>query len=168
VLALPLSARAMGPADSPSAAHYEVHFLSHMIHHHFMGVEMGMMCMEKAIHPELQTLCQHIVTSQQHEIEQMQMWLHHWYDVHMHEMQMSKKDQTMMDLLASLQGEEFEMEFLEMMVEHHAVAVKDSGKCLRKAEHDEVLNLCASIESVQRAEIDQMEGWLCQWYGKCY
>lgn len=72
----------------------------------------------------------------------------------------------MMDL-ATLSGQAFEMAFLQMMSEHHAMAVTDGKRCLRSAEHGELRGLCRDIVGTQLREIAQMESWLCRWYGDC-
>ena len=59
----------------------------------------------------------------------------------------------------------FEVEFLEMMIDHHQMAVHMSEMCLEKAVHEELLELCESIMTTQAAEIAQMQAWLVAWYG---
>ena len=58
------SARPAEPAPDPATAHYEVRFMTGMIDHHMMAVMMGGMCIERAVHPELVTMCQDIVANQ--------------------------------------------------------------------------------------------------------
>src|SRR3546814_7594020 len=67
------------PALEQSTAQYEIDFLTGMIDHHAMAVETAEMCVEKAIHEELRTLCQEIIEAQTAEIETMQSWLEEWY-----------------------------------------------------------------------------------------
>ena len=62
---------------------------------------------------------------------------------------------------------EFEVAFMEMMVKHHAKAVKEGEHCLEKAYHDELKALCQNIVETQTEEIALMESWLCEWYGIC-
>ncbi|MEO7836458.1 MAG: DUF305 domain-containing protein [Acidimicrobiales bacterium] len=69
--------------------------------------------------------------------------------------------------LGTLSGTQFEIAFLTMMSEHHAMAVDEGRECLRAAEHRELRSLCGSIVSDQLREIAQMETWLCRWYGDC-
>jgi len=69
--------------------------------------------------------------------------------------------------LGTLSGAEFEIAFLTMMSEHHAMAVDEGRDCLRAAEHRELRSLCGNIVSTQLREIAQMESWLCRWYGDC-
>ena len=60
-----------------------------------------------------------------------------------------------------------EIAFLEMMIKHHASAVREAGLCVRGASHADLKTFCSNVHTAQEAEIAQMKGWLCQWYQKC-
>ena len=60
-----------GPAPTQSATNYEIKFMENMIDHHAMAVAMGQICLQKAIHEELRSLCQSIITSQSAQIAEM-------------------------------------------------------------------------------------------------
>ena len=157
---------ASAPAPSPSASNFEIKFMTDMIDHHHMAVMMAEMCVAKAIHPELRSLCESIRTTQMAEIEEMQGWLQDWYGI-TYEPVMKPGDEKMMERLASLTGEEFEIAFMEMMIKHHEKAIKEGRHCLDKAYHTELRELCENIIRTQSAEIAQMQTWLCQWYSEC-
>jgi uncharacterized protein (DUF305 family) len=72
---------ALDPAPDIGTAKYEVRFMEEMIDHHTMALHMAMMCLDKAIHQELKTLCSQIQTMQNTEIAVMQGWLQQWYGV---------------------------------------------------------------------------------------
>jgi uncharacterized protein (DUF305 family) len=155
-----------GPAPTPSAANFEIKFMEDMIDHHAMAVAMGQICLQKAVHEELRTLCQNIISSQSAQIAEMQSWLQAWYGIS-YQPEMKPGDQHMMDRLAALSGAEFEVAFMEMMIKHHEKALKEGRQCLDKAFHAELRTLCENIVTTQSAEITQMQTWLCQWYGEC-
>lgn len=155
-----------GPAPTPSAANYEIKFMENMIDHHAMAVAMGQICLQKAVHEELRSLCQNIISSQSAQIAEMQSWLQTWYGIS-YQPEMKPGDQHMMDRLAALSGAEFEIAFMEMMIKHHEKAIKEGRQCLDKAYHAELRELCENIVRTQSAEIAQMQMWLCQWYGEC-
>lgn len=67
--------------------------------------------------------------------------------------------------LDTLNGEEFEKAFLQQMIMHHAMAVMMARPIPEKAVHDELKATGQSIISSQTAEIEQMRGWLKDWYG---
>jgi uncharacterized protein (DUF305 family) len=160
-------ALADAPAPEEESAAFEVQFLTMMIDHHQMAVHMSEMCLERAVHDELVELCEEIATSQSAEIQLMQGWLADWYGID-HEPSMDDTaHHEQMEHLATLSGEEFEQAFLEMMIEHHRMAVVEGVDCLRNAGHRELRGLCAGIVGTQLREIVQMQVWLCRWYGRC-
>lgn len=159
-------AAAEEPAPDRRAARFEVDFLMDMIDHHAMAVEMAEMCLDKAVHPELEGLCENIESSQSAELEQMQGWLADWYGVS-HEPEMKPGDMRQMTRLAALSGAEFEVEFMESMTRHHRTAIREAEKCLRREAHPDLDDLCSTIIETQSAEIVWMKQWLCQWYDRC-
>lgn len=62
----------------------------------------------------------------------------------------------------------FEIQFLEGMIDHHAMAVHMAQLLHEKAIHPELRSLGDSISVTQSAEITQMQGWLKQWYGRTH
>lgn len=56
-------------------------FLQMMIPHHQAAISMAQQALNQAEHPELKTLAQSIVTTQQAEISEMQSYLRDWYGV---------------------------------------------------------------------------------------
>jgi uncharacterized protein (DUF305 family) len=71
----------------------------------------------------------------------------------------------MMQQYGSLPGPRLEAVFLSWMVPHHQAAVEMANLAPRRAAHQELKDLAASIVSSQSAEIQQMNGWLGSWYG---
>lgn len=157
---------ASAPAPSPATANFEVRFMTDMIDHHQMAIEMAQICVQKAVHEELRSMCQNIIATQSREIQQMQSWLQQWYGI-TYQPTMRPGDQKMLERLASLSGAEFEIAFMEMMIKHHEKAIKEARHCLDKAAHAELRELCEDIITTQSAEIAQLQTWLCQWYGEC-
>lgn len=160
------AAFAEDPAPRPGQARFEVDFMTMMIDHHAAAVEMAELCVEKATHDELRMMCEDMIVEQTNEIEEMQTWLMDWYGVS-HEPQISEENQMMIEHLAMLEGDQFEIEFMQMMIEHHSMAVKEGVKCERRAYHDELQTMCHDMVDSQVAEIMQMQTWLCEWYGIC-
>jgi uncharacterized protein (DUF305 family) len=157
---------ASAPASDPSAANFEVRFMTGMIDHHQMAVMTSTICVDKAVNEELRTLCQSIIASQSAEIDMMQSWLEQWYGMS-YEPMMKPGGERTVERLSALSGGEFEIAFMEMMIKHHAKAVTEGRRCLNKAAHTELRSLCENIIETQSAEIAMMEAWLCQWYGRC-
>lgn len=161
-------APALADAHEPSqsAQNFEIKFMQDMINHHMMAVMEAEICLEKAVHEELRMMCEEMLAAQSQEIEMMQAWLMDWYGIdYMPEMHHGMM--KMMEKLAALEGEEFEIEFMQSMIKHHSSAVREAEKCLRKAFHEDLLMTCQEIIEMQTAEIEMMQAWLCEWYGIC-
>lgn len=154
------------PALEQSTAQYEIDFLTGMIDHHAMAVETAEMCVEKAIHEELRTLCQEIIEAQTAEIETMQSWLEEWYGV-TYEPSMSSGDMQRMERMARMDAEGFEVAFMEMMTRHHRTAIREASGCMERASHEALVELCQRIIETQSEEIRVMQQWLCDWYERC-
>jgi uncharacterized protein (DUF305 family) len=155
-----------GSAPNRGTARYEIDFMQDMIDHHAMAIMMSEMCLEKAVHDELRTLCQEIISAQQQEITEMQSWLLEWYGIS-YSPQMKPGEMRMMEKMAQMSGAEFEIEFMEMMIKHHLKAIREASKCVDRVYHGQLRELCENIITSQAAEIEQMRTWLCQWYGIC-
>ena len=165
-LALASPAVASAPAGDRATAKFEVDFITGMIDHHAMAVEMAQVCVDNATHPELRTLCEQIIAAQSAEIETMQSWLGDWYGVS-HEPDMKPGDMRKIEKLAALSGAEFEIAFMESMIRHHRKAIVEAERCIDRAFHAELRDMCREIIETQSAEIAQMQSWLCQWYDRC-
>lgn len=159
-------AYAEAPAPDQGTAQFETRFMTRMIDHHAMAIMMGEVRLEEAVHDELRSMCEDIITSQSQEIEMMQAWLADWYGV-FHTPQMSPGDEQMIEHLASLEGAEFEIEFMQEMIKHHKMAVGRAMKCVQRAEHEALVDMCETMIETQQAEIAQLGSWLCEWYAIC-
>lgn len=155
----PALVRADAPASDPAAASFETQFLTSMIDHHRMANEMAMVCQGKDVRADLEQLCGEIIAAQSQEIEEMQSWLQDWYG-ETHEPTMMAADTATLEMLNASSGDEFEAEFMTMMIEHHSTAIERAEECLESAEHEELVALCENIIASQRAEIQQMQSWL--------
>jgi uncharacterized protein (DUF305 family) len=153
-------------AASRPTVPYDVRFMTHMIDHHAMAVQMAQVCERRAVHGQLRGLCASIATSQQREIRQMRTWLRAWYHTDHAPMMMPGMGRQM-GLLRQFSGRMFEIHFMNMMIPHHEEAVRDGRTCVNRADHRELRRLCRNIIRTQTAEIRQMRGWLCAWYDQC-
>lgn len=167
ILALSIApAVASGPAPDQATTDYEIDFMTDMVDHHHMAIEMSEVCLDKAVHEQLRNRCEDIIATQSAEIDQMESWLRDWYGVE-HEPQMTAGEERAVDRLSSLEGKDFEVRFMRTMLRHHRTAIREANTCLDRAYHDELTDLCSSIIETQRAESELFERWLCDWYGRC-
>lgn len=68
-----------------------------------------------------------------------------------------------MQKLARLNGAQFEIEFMQQMIQHRSEAIRNSTDCLSRAYHNELRDLRENIVKAQSAEINMFRTWLCQW-----
>lgn len=156
----------------------ELRFLEGMMDHHQMALDMANDCLAKASTPEVVTLCQVIIDAQTAEIEQMRQWLSAWYGVDYAPVSMLPSDgmdmgheshgeatpaadpTMMMGMMAglnALEGVDYEVAWLESMIDHHDDAIHMAERILPRAVHDELSQLASAIISDQSAEIETME-----------
>jgi len=153
-------------APQPSVAKYEVYYMELTIDHHLAGIVVAELCVERAIHSELRTLCEQSIASQQQQIEQLRSWLLEWYGID-YTGEITQSAQQDIRRLAQLSGAAFEDEFLTDFSKHHLRIIKESEKAVRTVYHEELRQLAANIITAQSQQIVTMQTWDCQWYGDC-
>ncbi|MDX1993835.1 MAG: DUF305 domain-containing protein [bacterium] len=188
LMAAVVPARADSPVEGRSGR-AEVRFLEGMIDHHQMALDMAQDCLAKAQTESIQTVCQNIIDTQSAEIELMRGWLLAWYNIDYAPMPMSEMmgmmgegddhsghgghntdgpftdPAMMMGMFAGfnrLEGVEYEIAWLESMIDHHDDALHMAERILRRAQHEEVITLANTILEVQTAEIEQMEALIAE------
>jgi uncharacterized protein (DUF305 family) len=153
----PVAAGAGGPAPQPDKAAFEQAFLTNTIDHHFMAVEMGELCVAKGQHRKLRRVCGDIVENQSAEIEEMRGYLRAWYGQDKEPMMpddpLDGDQSDMAELEAAAVGDEFDVMVSEMFIEHHLLQIARSKRCLRKAYHEELKDLCRRQIETQAGEI---------------
>jgi uncharacterized protein (DUF305 family) len=186
-LLLVLPSLAGGPEED-RVGRAEVRFLEGMIDHHQMALDMAQDCLAKAETVSVRELCQAIIDAQTPEIEQMQGWLLDWYNIVYAPMAMSEMTSMMGDMsmpgghgghgmaegphtdpamtmgmfagLNRLEGVDYEIAWLEAMIDHHDDALHMSGRILLRGEHAELRELAEAIIEAQTAEIEIMEAMI--------
>lgn len=158
----------------------EVRFLEGMIDHHQMALDMALDCLEKAPSEDVLALCRNVIDAQSAEIVQMQTWLADWYGIQYAPMPMA--DMTMADTSSSdhaghsagivtdpplmmgmmagfnrLEGVDYEIAWLESMIDHHDDALHMSERILGRIAHEELGEFAQAIIDAQTAEITFME-----------
>ena len=146
-----------------SAAFDELSFLQHMIPHHQEAIDTATALLEMTQRPELRTLLEEVVATQTAEVALMRGWIAEWYPGEPQEVDYA----PMMRDLAGAPVEERERAWLEDMVMHHMMAVRDARSLLVGgwATRPEVAQLAVDIVQGQMAEIQLMRGWLSSWFG---
>lgn len=181
-------ATAEGPIEG-RAGRAEVRFLEGMIDHHQLALDMANDCLAKASTETVTTLCQMIIDAQSREIEQMREWLLAWYNVEYRpismynpsddmggmdhgDMQMDEPavdPPMMMGMMAGLdrlEGLDYEIAWLESMIDHHDDALHMSERVLERTEHEDLRSLAETIIADQTAEIATMEAMIVELTGE--
>jgi uncharacterized protein (DUF305 family) len=97
----------------------------------------------------------------------MSAWLQDWYGI-AYMPQPAEGMSGMMQKIQAMTAAEFEVYFMRTMIRHHYRAVVAGVQCLDRAYHPELLQTCGNIVRTQTAEIQQLQVWLCEWYGRCH
>ncbi len=170
------------------AGRAEVRFLQGMIDHHQMAVDMAQHCLAKARTQAVKTICDNVIAAQTAEIALMVGWLRDWYNIAYapvsmlaaltdvpapsnghaghagHGTAQPLTDPAMtMGMFAGLgraQGLDYDMVWLENMIDHHDDALHMAARVLQRAEHADLRALAEAIIADQTAEIDLMEALL--------
>ncbi|HWH37083.1 MAG TPA: DUF305 domain-containing protein [Candidatus Limnocylindrales bacterium] len=156
-------------------------FIDMMVPHHESAVAMAQLAIERAERAELREMAHAIIEEQQREIEQLRGWRERWF---------GSADTPPMDRMPLMPGvempgmpghaggtmdmtrdvellrvaEHFDRTFLELMIEHHRSAVAAAEAVARESSVQEVRALAEQVITSQQAEIQQMSGWLAEWY----
>jgi uncharacterized protein (DUF305 family) len=149
-------------------AEFEKSFLEQMIQHHGSAIEMAKMVNDHTKRPELRQLADNVIKSQQAEIDQMTGWLKEWFQASPKPVANEAADKEMkphMSMLAAKHDADFDKAFLQMMPQHHHMAVEMAEQVAKKGTHPELKELAAKIAKDQEAEIKQMKSWANSWFG---
>jgi uncharacterized protein (DUF305 family) len=85
-----------------------------------------------------------------------------------HDMSGMQMDMNMSsnDMLSGLEGQDFEVSFLSMMIAHHEGAVEMAQWILERTQNADIKTAAEAIITAQEPEIQQMTQWLQDWYGQ--
>jgi uncharacterized protein (DUF305 family) len=149
--------------DSTSDAPYDALFIDGMIEHHAGAVTMAEEVLAESERPELLEMAEAIIATQTAEIEQMQAWRSEWFP------DLPPTDGMAMEMgamsISTDSGVPFDQRFLEAMISHHEGALHMAEDALASSEREEIRTLAEAIIATQTAEIEQMRGWLSEWFG---
>ena len=147
------------------AALNEVQFIDGMIVHHQGAITMASTALTQTKRPEVKQLAEAIVKAQDPEIKQLQTWRSQWYPTEAATDPGLLAGMGMGDMDIGLDPtKEFDQRFLEAMISHHQGAIA-MAKALQ-ATHPELQAFADKVITDQTAEIEQMQQWLKEWYGK--
>lgn len=88
------------------------------------------------------------------------------HDMSSMNMQSGMMQMDMTKPLAGLEGEDFEVTFMSMMVAHHQSTTEMAEWILERPGDAEIRDVAQTIIEEQNAEVEQMMRWLQEWYGQ--
>ncbi|MBM0259611.1 DUF305 domain-containing protein [Micromonospora sp. 4G55] len=157
-----------GPSASASATFgdADVMFAQMMIPHHQQAVRMSELADSRAEDPEVKHLAAQIKAAQAPEIATMTGWLTAWGRPvpsgspsgghHDHGMPGMMSDADMAKLAAA-SGQEFDRQFLTMMIAHHEGAITMAEEELASGANADAKAMAQQIVNAQQGEIDAMK-----------
>lgn len=172
----------------PGADSADAGFARDMTDHHAQAVEMALIAFERTDDEAIRRIAYDIATSQQAQIGMMTGWLNIWdlssarpgqpmawmdrESMAGHDMEngesMSVEDMPGMiardqiDALRTLDPVEMDIQFLTLMIDHHAGGIVMAEAALDEAGEDVVLDLANAIVVSQSAEIANMQAMLAE------
>ena len=174
----------IGREEPPSADSVDAGFARDMSLHHLQGVEMANLAAERSEDPEVEALAFDISATQTNQAGRMQGWLTLW-DVplsggtpmswlpedaggHAGHGEETSTGALMPGMateeelanLRSLEGTEFDVEFLRLMIRHHQGGFPMADHAAQNAEVQAVRDLARSIQQSQGAETETMTDML--------
>ncbi|MGE3137938.1 MAG: DUF305 domain-containing protein [Thermoleophilia bacterium] len=161
-----------GGAMDGAMALDEQGFLVAMVPHHQSAVDMATLALVRTERPEIRSLARDIIAAQEEEISEMQAWHRQWFGEELRTSDAATQGSmngmshggTDMGDLEKLEGDEFDLAFLSMMIPHHASAIMMAESVLMSSPRGQVVVLAEDIIATQAAEIGQMQRWRGEWF----
>ena len=129
-------------------------FLEHMIPHHKEAVDTAKEVIARGgTLPEIKTLANAIISTQEAEITSMKAWYKSWYNA---DFTLSESYTPMMRDLSELSGADLDKAFLTDMIEHHMMALTQGQAVASQTTRPEIIKLATDIAETQSNEIITM------------
>ncbi len=160
------------PVGTAPASGMDAMFIEQMIPHHDDAIEMAELALTRAEHPEIRQLAADIKRTQTAENAQMRTWYREWFGVPVPDVGGSSQmmggmmGSGAMDMADLEAAEPFDKAFIEAMIPHHQTAIMMSQMAGGASGRPEMRGLTSSIIEAQSTEIDSMQAWYEEWYGR--
>jgi len=157
-----------GGDDTASAEGVDRAFTAEMVPHHESAVDMAEEALERTKRPEIRSLAENIIRTQNEEISQMRALDQRLADDGVPKGSLGMDDSMMgmdMDATALKDAEPFDRAFIDMMIPHHQGAIQMARMELDMGTDAETRRLAEAIIAAQSKEIEQMNAWRREWYG---
>ena len=149
-------------------------FIEQMIPHHDDAIAMAELALTRAKHPEIKQLAEDVIRTQSAENVQMRDWYEQWYGESVPAngsgsygmMGGGMMGGSSGDLTALEDAEQFDKAFIEQMIPHHEMGIMMARMAGNSTGRTEIRGLTESIIRSQSDEIDRMQQWYQEWYGR--
>ncbi len=149
-------------------------FIEEMIPHHDDAIAMAELALTQAEHPEIKQLARDVIRTQSAENAQMRDWYEEWYGESVPAdgsgssgmMGGGMMGGNFGDLTALEEAEQFDQAFIEQMIPHHQMGIMMARMVDNSSSRAEIQGLAESIIRTQSEEIDRMQQWYQEWYGR--
>ena len=159
------SQRSAKASDTNTETDTDKTFINDMIEHHMGAISMAKEAQEKSERDEIQQLSNNIITAQEKEITMLYDWKKNWYnDTDKIEIQGGHGASMMQDLGNA--DDEFDLRFINVMIDHHQGAIDMANIILKTTQHEEIKTLAQNIIADQAKEISLMKDWRKTWYSQ--
>jgi uncharacterized protein (DUF305 family) len=145
----------LGTADKQ----LDLRYLNNMISHHLAAIDMAKQALVSASRPEIKSLAQVIITTDEAGIKKLYEFKKAWYN---NDKVVTKFDKVELGGNDSL----FELRFLNALTSHHLMAIEAAKEIRSKSSRTEVLNLADEVITNLSANLSQFEAWRKAWYAK--
>lgn len=174
-----------GPIGSPraplqgEARGVDSMFIEQMIPHHDDAIAMAELALTRAEHPEIKQLAEDVIRTQSAENAQMRDWYEEWYGQSVPAngsgsygmmgrggMMGGGMMGNFGDLTALEDAVQFDQAFIEQMIPHHQMGIMMARMVDNGSSRPEIQGLARDIIRTQSEEIDRMQQWYQEWYGR--
>jgi uncharacterized protein (DUF305 family) len=142
-------------------------FIDAMVPHHQGAISMAEVALENAEHLELLQLAENVISTQQAEIDELRSIKEQEFGSSEVPMQMGPEEMEMMrmeDPAELVNQRPFDEAFINAMIPHHESAIDMAQVALAESDNPAIRDLAGRIVEDQTREIEQMRGWLEEWY----
>lgn len=149
-------------------------FIEQMIPHHDDAIAMAELALTRAEHPEIKQLAEDVIRTQSAENAQMRDWYEQWFGESVPAngsgsygmMGGGMMGGSSGDLTALESAEQFDKAFIEQMIPHHEMGIMMARMAGNSTSRTEIEGLTGSIIRSQSDEVDRMQQWYQEWYGR--
>ncbi|MBC5793572.1 MAG: DUF305 domain-containing protein, partial [Nanohaloarchaea archaeon] len=140
-------------------------FMNMMIIHHDQAIEMAELAENRTENENILELSENISQAQTKENQKMSEWLREAgfnRPTRGHRMAGMATQQEMNELRQS-EGQEFDLLFSELMIEHHEGGIEMERAEVQNGKSEKVVELAKRMIEVQQEEVEKMETWRKEW-----